>query len=163
MKGLIESYQRSFFGLFKPLNAAIYASFSKELYEKIRQGVLPIAADSPDLQRFVDLAEKRYDFVNETATNRGAKFLLFWQPAWWIETGQVAPEVRRREEDYCIVGGHFALRHNFTVINSALVARLKNKPYFVDFQKFCVPEPSRLIRTMASIWKTWGGKWWPGR
>jgi lysophospholipase L1-like esterase len=134
VQGLIESYQRSFFGLLKPLNAAIYASFTRELYEKLQQGVLPIAADASELQRFVDMAEKRYDYVNQTAVCRGAGFLLFWQPDWWIETGQVAPEVRRREEDYCIVGRHFAFRHNFTVINNALVARLKNKPYFVDFQ-----------------------------
>jgi hypothetical protein len=134
VQGLIESYHHSFFGLLKPLNAALYASFTKELYDKFRQGVVPIAKDSPNLKRFVDLVEKRYDYVNQIAISRGAKFLLFWQPAWWIETGQVAPEVRRREEDYCIIGGHFALRHNFTVINNALVNRLKNKSYFVDFQ-----------------------------
>lgn len=139
VQGLIESYQRSFFGLLKPLNAAIYASFTREFYEKLRQGVLPIAADSPELQRFVDIAEKRYDYVNQTAASRGARFLLIWQPAWWIETGQVAPEVRKKEEEYCIVGRHFALRHNFTVINRALVARLKNKPYFVDFQNILCP------------------------
>jgi hypothetical protein len=73
VQGLIESYQRSFFGLVKPLNAAIYASFTKEFYEKLRQGVLPIAADSPELQRFVNIAEQRYDYVNETAATRGAQ------------------------------------------------------------------------------------------
>jgi len=139
VKGLIESYQRSFFGLFKPLNAAIYASFSKELYEKIRQGVLPIAADSPDLQRFVDVAEKRYDFVNETAAKRGVKFLLIWQPTWWAETDQIAPSVKRKEDKNIVIGRFFALRHNFTVINNALVARLKNKPYFIDFQNILCP------------------------
>ena len=101
--------------------------------------MLPIAADSPELQRFVNIAEQRYDYVNETAATRGAKFLLFWQPAWWIETGQVSPEVRKKEASYGIVGNNFALRHNFTVINDALVARLKNKPYFVDFQNILCP------------------------
>jgi hypothetical protein len=139
VKGLIESYQRSFFGLFKPLNAAIYASFTKELYEKIRQGVLPIAADSPELKRFVDIAEKRYDFVNESATEHGAKFLLIWQPTWWAETGQIAPTVEEKEDKDIVIGRFFALRHNFTVINNALVAKLKNKPYFIDFQNILCP------------------------
>jgi hypothetical protein len=139
VEGLIESYQRSFFGLLKPLNAAIYASFTREFYEKLRQGVLPIAADSPELERFVEEAEKRYDYVSDTAAKRGARFLLFWQPTWWNETGQVAPEVKKQEEDYIMVGQHLALRHNFTVINNALVSRLKNKPYFVDFQNILCP------------------------
>ncbi len=146
VQGLIESYQRSFFGLLKPLNAAIYASFTMELYEKLKQGVLPIATDSPELQRFVDLAEKRYDYVNETAANRGARFLLFWQPTWWIETGQVASEVRMKEKDFCIVGRHFAFRHNFTIVNNALVSRLKNKPYFVDFQNILCPRTEPIYQ-----------------
>jgi hypothetical protein len=134
VQGLIESYQRSFFGLLKPLYAALYASYTRELYEKLKQGVVSIAADLPALQRFVDVAEKRYDYVNETATRRGARFLLFWQPTWWTETGQVAPGVRRQEDEYIIIGRHLALRHNLTVTNDALRARLKSKPYFFDFQ-----------------------------
>lgn len=147
VQGLIESYQRSFFGLLKPLNAAIYASFTKEFYEKLREGVLPIAADSPELQKFVDVAEKRYDYVHETVAKRGGKFLLIWQPTWWTETCQVAPAVRKQEQDSIMVGQHFALQHNFTVINQALVARLKSKPYFVDFQNILCPRTEPTYQT----------------
>ncbi len=139
LQGLIESYHHSFFGLLKPLNAALYASFTRELYDKIRQGVIPIAADDPALRQFVDLAEKRYDYVNRTAAAAGAKFFLIWQPCWWVETAPVTAVVKQQEEKEIMVGRHFALRHNFVVINGALVNRLKDKPYFIDFQNILCP------------------------
>jgi len=54
-----------------------------------------------------------------------------------VETGPVSPEGRKAEN--IILGNHLALRHNFQVINQALVARLKNKPYFIDFQNILCP------------------------
>lgn len=132
VQGLVESYHRSLFGLLKPLNAALYASFTRELYEKIMHGVVPIQADDPALRQFVDTVEQRYDYVNQTAAGCGARFLLIWQPCWWVETGPVAPAVRQRED--ITVGKHFALRHNFTVINKALMERLQSKTYFLNFQ-----------------------------
>lgn len=139
VQGLIESYRRSLFGLLKPLNAAIYASFTRELYDKIRQGVIPIRADDPALRQFVDIAEKRYDYVNQAAAEAGARFFLIWQPAWWVETAPVAPEVKKQEDQEIIMGQHLALRHNFEVINGALVNRLRAKPYFIDFQNVLAP------------------------
>ncbi len=132
LRGLVESYHHSFFGLLKPLNAALYSSFTKEFYDKIRQGLVPIDPDSPALRQMVDAAEKRYDYNAKVAAAFGAQFLLFWQPCWWVETGPVAPEVRTRED--IVVGRHFALRHNFMVTYEALMARLKDKPYFIDFR-----------------------------
>ncbi len=70
---------------------------------------------------------------------RGAKFLLIWQPTWWAERGQIALTVKKKEDEDIVIGRFFALRHNFTVINDALVARLKNKPYFIDFQNILCP------------------------
>ncbi len=134
VQGLIESYSHSFFGIFKPLYAALYASFTHELYDKINQGVIAIMPDAPSLQQFVDAVEARYDYVNQSAAGAGARFLLVWQPCWWVETAPVASEVKKREEAEIILGRHFALRHNFEVINHALVARLREKPYFLDFQ-----------------------------
>ena len=49
LRGLVESYHQSFFGLLKPLNAAVYSSFTREFYDKIEQGLVPIHADSPVL------------------------------------------------------------------------------------------------------------------
>ena len=132
LQGLVESYHHSFFGLLKPLNAALYASFTREFYDKLRQGLIPIEPDSPALRQMVEATEKRYDYVNKVAAAFGAQFLLFWQPCWWVETGQVAGAVRDRED--IVVGRHFALRHNFQVTYEALAARLKGKPYFIDFR-----------------------------
>jgi len=132
LRGLIESYHHSFFGLLKPLNAAMYASFTKELYDKIRQGVIPLETGDPQLGKFVDTVEKRYDYINKTAQGIGARFLLFWQPFWWVETGRVSPAVNQKEE--VSLPKFMAVRHNFEVINQALADRLKDKPYFIDFR-----------------------------
>jgi hypothetical protein len=132
IRGLVESYHRSFFGLLKPLNAALYSSFTKEFYDKVEQGLVPIDAGSPVLRRMVDLAEKRYDYVQQVSTAFGAQFLLFWQPCWWVETAPVAPAVKARE--HLLTGRRSTLRHNFTVTYDALAARLKDKPYFIDFR-----------------------------
>jgi hypothetical protein len=132
LKGLIESYHHSFFGILKPINAAMYASFSRELYDKIRQGVIPLSPNDPQLLKFVDSAEKRYDYINKVAQSFGARFLLFWQPFWWVETDQVLPAVQEREG--VSLPKHMAVRHNFELIDRALADRLKDKPYFIDFR-----------------------------
>jgi hypothetical protein len=132
LQGMVESYHRSFFGLLKPLNAALYSSFTRELYDKIMQGLVPIEPDSPALQHLVAATEKRYDYVCKVAAAFGSQFLLFWQPCWWVENGPVAQQVRDREP--IVVGRHLALRHNFEVTYEALAARLRGKPYFIDFK-----------------------------
>jgi len=135
LRGLIESYHESFFGLLKPLNAAFYSSFTKEVYDKLRQTVVPLRTDSPELQQMVTLTVKRYDYVQKTAACYGARFLLFWQPIWWVESQEVAPAVQEQEKQYMLTGERFApVRHNFAVIYLALAHALKEKPYFVDFQ-----------------------------
>lgn len=135
VKALIESHRRSLFGLLKPLNAAIYSSFTWQLYDKLQQAVIPIHADSPVLRNFVARTVERYDYVNDQAGFYGAKFILFWQPILWVENCQVAPQVAKIEANYAINKLRFAaVRHNFQVTYQALAAALKDKPYFVDFQ-----------------------------
>jgi len=132
VRGMIEDYHRSLFGLLKPLNAAMWSSFTREIYDKIRQGVIRIGPDSPELRQFVDSCEKRYDYVNKVAASFGSKFLLIWQPCWWAETAPVAARVRQHED--LILSKKSALRDNFVVTYRALVDRLHRKPYFVNFQ-----------------------------
>lgn len=135
LRAAIESYRRSFFGLFKPLNAALYSSFTKELYDKAMQTVVPIEADSPLLQEFAAATAKRYEHVRRLAGAYGARFLLCWQPILWVETGAVAPPLRAREQEFTIMGGKFlAVRQNFAVTYQALAAALQDRPYFVNFQ-----------------------------
>lgn len=132
LRGMIEDYHRSFFGLLKPLNAAMWSSFTREIYDKMQEGVIGIDPESPGLRRYVDSCEQRYDFLNKLAASFGAKFLLIWQPCWWAETAPVAPQVRSAEG--IIMSKKSALRDNFVAIYQAQVGRLQDKPYFVNFQ-----------------------------
>ncbi len=132
LRGMIEDYHRSFFGLLKPLNSAMWSSYTHELYDKFRQGVIRIDPQSPVLGQFVDSCEQRYDYLNKVSASFGAKYLLIWQPCWWAETEPVAPAVRARED--VIMSKQSALRDNFVVTYNALVARLKSKPYFINLQ-----------------------------
>jgi len=129
---MIEDYHRSLFGLLKPLNAAMWSSFTHEIYDKMRQGVIRIDPSSEVLHEFVNSCEKRYDYVEKVAAGFGAKFLLIWQPCWWAETQPVAPEVQAQEG--IIMSKKSALRDNFVLVYNSLVSRLKDKPYFINFR-----------------------------
>jgi hypothetical protein len=132
VRGMIEDYHRSLFGLLKPLNAAMWSSFTYEIYDKMRQGVFHIDPGDPELRQFADSCAQRYDYLNKLAAGFGAKFLLVYQPCWWAETEPVAARVRARED--VVLGKKMALRDNFMVCYQALVARLQEKPYFINFR-----------------------------
>ncbi len=134
VRGLVESYHRSFFGLLKPLNAAWYTSFAHELYDKARLGVSAISPEDPALHQYLDQAVRRYDYVDRVARCHGATFLLFWQPCWWVETAPVAPAVQDQAQKNIILGDGWALQKNYVLVYNALLDRLKDKPYFVDFR-----------------------------
>lgn len=135
VKGLIESYDKSLFGLFKPLNAALYSSYCRELYDKFTQVFSPTAPDSPALVKHVELCEMRYDYINKIMKGYGAEFHLYWQPLLWVETGEPGPAMRDQEREHFINTGRFmAMRESVKTINQAIYERLKNKPYFVDLR-----------------------------
>jgi hypothetical protein len=132
-KALIESYYKSPIGLLKPLSAAIYSSFTKELYDKINQVAVPIEKGSPSLAAMVVADLKRYDFVNKVSGCYGARFILYWQPMLWVEDCNVSEAVREHEKNLILNSDRFkTVRHNFTVPYVALAERLGSKPYFVS-------------------------------
>jgi lysophospholipase L1-like esterase len=134
-RSLIESYYRSWFGLLKPLNAAIYSSFSKELYDKINQVWVPLEADSPAVKELVAGAEKRYEYVNKLAKCYGAEFILFFQPILWVEECQVPPIIRSAEKDPIVDAERFStMRQNFAIPYLAFLDHLSGKAYFVNFR-----------------------------
>lgn len=134
-RSLIESYYRNWFGLLKPLNAAIYSSFSKELYDKINQVGVPLEANSPAVKELVTGAEKRYDHVNKLAKCYGAEFILFFQPILWVEECQVPPIIRNAEKNLIVDAERFStMRQNFAIPYLALLDQLSGKPYFVNFR-----------------------------
>ncbi|MEJ2718539.1 MAG: SGNH/GDSL hydrolase family protein [Deltaproteobacteria bacterium] len=138
-KALIESYDRSWFGLLKPLNAAIYSSFTKELFDKIHQVFVPIKHDSKLVREMARTVEERYDHAEKMARAYGAEFLVVWQPMRWVERCGISEEVKSKEKGLPLSPQDFtALQNNFSIPYMAIAERLKKKPYFVDFQNiFC--------------------------
>jgi hypothetical protein len=134
VRGLVESYHQSFFGMFKSLNAAWYTSFVREIYDKMRQGVFAVSPDDPGLKEYLGQCVRRYDYVDKVARAFGATYLLFWQPCWWVETGPVNPKVKEAEAKTIILGDRWAMRKNFVLIYNALEERLRDKPYFVNLR-----------------------------
>jgi lysophospholipase L1-like esterase len=134
-QALIESYYKSWIGLFKPLIAAGYSSYTREVYHKLHQVILPLKADTASLRKMVDSAERRYRHVRRMTRCYGADFLLVWQPMRWVQGCGVQQEVMGNERSLLLDPDRFsAVKHNFTVTYSAIAARLKNKPFFLDFR-----------------------------
>ncbi|MDQ7785548.1 MAG: SGNH/GDSL hydrolase family protein [Desulfomonilaceae bacterium] len=135
VRSLIESYYKSWFGLFKPLNAALYSSFSKELFDKIHQVAVPIDPNSDALQKMVTAAVQRYDHVDKMTACYGAEFVLFWQPILWTEECDVPPSVKDKERTFLLNSDRFeTVRHNFSLPYLVLADRLKHEPYFVSLR-----------------------------
>ena len=134
VQALVESYYRSWFGVLKPINAAIYSSFTRELYDRLNQGLLPLDPAASELRTMVDKTEQRYDFIDKLTRAFGGKFVLIWQPMRWTESCTVNPAVAERERTLAINGDLLAaMRRNFTITYQALAERLSKKPYYTSF------------------------------
>ena len=134
VQALIESYYRSWFGLLKPINAAIYASFSRELYDRMNQVLFPLDPASSDLQTMVEKTVQRYEFVGRLAAAFGTEFVLVWQPMLWTEGCAVSPAVAKGEKNLLINSDRLeTMRRNFTVIYASLADRLAAKSYYTSF------------------------------
>jgi len=134
-RAIIESYYWSPFGLLKPLNAALYTSFTYEVYSKVREALVRSKPNDDNLRKLVDTADKRYEHVNKLASCYGARFILFWQPMVWTEKCDVSPEVQEKEKGFFVNSQRLeTLRQNFGTPYVALFERLKDKPYLVDFR-----------------------------
>jgi lysophospholipase L1-like esterase len=135
LQGTIESYRRSHLGLLKPLTAALYASFTLEAIDRARQVMVPLQPDDPGLIEMGRSIKQRYAHVQRMAATYGAKFLVFWQPVLWMETGKVDSGVKKQEEMLAIMNSRFfKFKENFAVPYKTLEARLRDKPYFNNFQ-----------------------------
>lgn len=123
VRGLIESYHGSLFGIFKGLNAGIRASSTYEAYEKIRFTMKPLSPDDPELHDFVQEVEQRYDYMARECRYRGADFVLFWQPTRWTESADPAKSV-----------AFTSFGDNIQLVYSRLEDRMSSKPYFVSLR-----------------------------
>jgi lysophospholipase L1-like esterase len=133
VRALIEGYYGSWIGLFKPITAAIQASFTRELYDKLHQVALPLDPGSPELRAMVKEAGRRYDFAEKLVRGLNGQFLLVWQPMLWTEGCPVSPAVAAAERTMLVNSDRLApMRRNFTTTYQALTERLASEPYFVD-------------------------------
>lgn len=145
VKGLIESYQKSLFGLLKPVNAAWYASFTKEILDKFRFATTEVDPASPEVGEFLDAMEKRYDHARVVGQAYGSKLLVALQPVYWAEECEPAdPGLAAREKSLYLGEKRFpALRRNYRTLYGLLRARLASKDYFVDLSDCLCPRVSQ--------------------
>ncbi|MEA5088076.1 SGNH/GDSL hydrolase family protein [Solidesulfovibrio sp.] len=137
VQGVIESYYKSGYGILKPLNAAYFASFTRELLQKLLYTARPVDPNSPELAAFVDLTVKRYDFIDRLCAAEGAQFLLALQPLYWVETcAGIDAAVAAQEKDTVLGRKTFPhVRENFVTVYAALERGLAGKPYFVNLRE----------------------------
>lgn len=144
-QGSIESYRSWGFGLFKPITAALYNSFTLETYDRLRQAVAPLRPDDPELSEECRAVQRRYAHARRMAAAYGAKFLVFWQPIIWMETGTVDQEVKNREAKLAIMKHKFYLfKQNFATVYQTIGAHLKDEPYFINFRNVLCSRPERV-------------------
>ena len=118
------------------MNAAYFASFTRELLQKFLYTATPVDPNSPELATFIRQAVERYDFAARLSACYGAKFLLFLQPLYWVETEPVANTTVVASEQQTILGRKTFphVRDNFMTVYAALEKALAGKPYFVNLR-----------------------------
>jgi lysophospholipase L1-like esterase len=145
LQGPVESYRHTPIGLLRPLTAALYASFTLETIDRLRQAVEPLRPDDPGLLEESKAIRQRYAHAQRMAAAYGAKFLVFWQPLIWMETGRVDPEVRKRELKLAIMKSRFMeFKQNFSLVYRTLAIHLKDEPYFINFHNVLCSRPERV-------------------
>ncbi len=147
VRGIIESYRNRWFGILKPVYAAAYASYTKELWEKITQTMTCIPQDSPELAAFADSVTKRYEFLDRLCRSLGIRFVVFWQPTRWVETAPVTPAIRDMEHRGVIgVDRLPAYAHNMRVISDAVVSRAGSLDCLLDFRNVLASRTNLVYR-----------------
>lgn len=132
IQALIESYHRSRIGLFKPIYAAWYASFTRELIDKFHQVAVPMETGSLLPVQAAEQAARRYDHVFRTIRCQGSDFLVFWQPTLWTETCRPSDGILEIESGYPVHDKRLkAMKQNFQVVYQAYFERLEGEPWFV--------------------------------
>ncbi len=134
ISSLIDGYYRSPIAIFKPVMAAIYSSFTRELYNKLHQVALPLDPQSPALRTMVTKTVQRYDFIDRLAVGFNAKFAVLWQPLHWTEDCTVSAAVAKQEQaDIINSSAMHTMRSNFRTTYSSISDALRDKPYYINF------------------------------
>jgi lysophospholipase L1-like esterase len=135
LTAFIESYRNSWFGLLRPVNAAIYSSYIREVYGKLTLVAKEVDPDSPDLSRMAEITLKRYDHARRMASSYGSRFVLVWQPLLWVEKCRVDRHIVDGERGAMVDMQKFArVKKSVTTAYSRLESSLEKKPYFLSLR-----------------------------
>ncbi len=147
LKGFVESYRMGWFGVFKPINAAIYASYTNEFIDRIRMLRDPVKHDSPTLEKMAELAVSRYDHLAKVTHCYNAEFVLIWQPMPWVERCKAGKRVQQAERTTFMDIAKFPdLKESVTTTYDKLESTLWDKPYFVSFRNALCKRSEGLFR-----------------
>ncbi|THB76939.1 MAG: SGNH/GDSL hydrolase family protein [Desulfobulbaceae bacterium] len=133
MKALIENYRDSFLGLLKPINAYYRSSFTKELWDKINQVLVPIRPDDTLLGDYLSELKMRYGYLARTCHAHNIDFVVVWQPIKWSQ--QCNKEHRVKDSVLEDIGKFTAMSHNYSLIYDRVTADLAPLPYFHDLSQ----------------------------
>ncbi|MFH0960904.1 MAG: SGNH/GDSL hydrolase family protein [Pseudomonadota bacterium] len=135
LKGFIEGYRMSWFGIFKPISAAVYTSYTNEFIDRFRMLGDPVDPDSPNLDKMALFTARRFDHVAKVANCYSSEFLLLWQPVLWVENCQVGEAVNLEESTMFLDARKFPdLKQSVETTYNKLEHELLNKPYFVSLR-----------------------------
>lgn len=130
VKGVIESYYGSWFGFLKPVHAALYASFTYELWGRINQTILPLDVNDPELDRMIMLTLRRYDAIDRMAKGLQSRFLLAWQPMLWTQECSISESLGKTQAASLMALKQMA--YNFRAVYEPLRYQLSVRAFFYD-------------------------------
>ena len=135
LKAFIEGYRMILWGIFKPVSAAIDASYTNEFIDRIHIFSDPVKPDSQTLDHMVALTAKRFDHVAKVVHCYKAEFLLVWQHMLWVEDCQIGEAVKRAERSMFVDSQKFPdLKQSLNTTYNKFERELRNKPYFVSLR-----------------------------
>lgn len=147
LKAFIESYRMGWFGLLKPINAAVYASYTNEFMDRVRMLRDPVQPNSPTLQKMIELAIQRYDHIAKVVHCYDAEFLLIWQPMLWVEDCQVGEKIKQDERARFVDAEKFPdLKQSVSLTYNKLECVLWDKPYFASLRNALCQRTTALFQ-----------------
>lgn len=135
LKAFIEGYRMSWWGLFKPISAAVYTSYTHEFIDRLHMFSDQVKPNSRGLEKMVELTSKRFDHIAKVVHCYNAEFLLVWQPLLWVENCQVGDRTKSAERTIFLDAQKFSdLKQSLHVIYDTLERELGGKSYFVSLR-----------------------------
>lgn len=132
IKGLVEANSHKYLTVLRPFIGLYYSSFTRDLVTKFMAVTVNVDPADAKLKQYVDRTEERYDYISSMLRAQGIGFVLYWQPIRWLESCPVDSHIPGEENRRFADAAAAVFKANYSTVNTALAARLRDKPYFVD-------------------------------